>query len=154
MNQFRIWIVDDEPENLEMIERSFPTAIQDAVEVRSFMDVYRFLNELSQSCQMAKDRLPDFILLDFFLGRMYGWQALERIFSLYTSAQILREQQAVIIAHSSMPSASESLVKDGADFILPKITRLERSLAIEQNFCSVEAIHWMRQHRQAWVDKC
>ena len=70
--EFRVWVLDDNPANLGMIERSFPEAVRAAIEVRSFVDAGYFLATFDALCRADAGRLPDFILLDYFLWRMYG----------------------------------------------------------------------------------
>jgi CheY-like chemotaxis protein len=146
--RYHIWVVDDKRANLAMIERSFD-AVRPLVELRLFEDVRDFVVTLDHTLKTYAAR-PDFVLLDFYLRWMYGHQALTRMLRCYRVAEISLPQRAVVIAHSSHPNASALLIRNGADFSLPKIKGLPTSAALEQNFCSAEALGWMREQRQAW----
>src|SRR3954467_8697422 len=145
--EFRVWVLDDNPANLRMIERSFPEAVRAALEVRSFVDVEDFLATFDALCRTDAGRLPDFILLDYFLGRMYGSQVLDHLLSTYRREPV---HPAVIIAHSSMAQVSDSLVQAGADFALPKQKGGETSPPLSEAFGTVDAVRWMERHRRPW----
>lgn len=145
---FRIWAVDDKPSNLAMIAASLPPGAADWAELRSFLDVRAFLAEHERCCAEAPAALPDFILLDYFLGRMYGWQALDEIVAAYRRLRLAPAARPVIIGFSSWPQASDSLVRRGADFALRKIKGLPSSAALERNFCHRAALEQMRQTRR------
>src|SRR4051794_28256363 len=149
--EFRVWVLDDNLANLRMIERSFPEAVRAALEVRSFVDVEDFLATFDALCRTDAGRLPDFVLLDFFLGRMYGSQVLDHLLTTYRREPI---PPAVIIAHSSMAQVSDSLVQAGADFALPKQKGGETSPPITEAFGSVEALRWMKRHRRPLPPAC
>ncbi len=145
---YQIWVVDDKPANLVMIERSF-AAVRALVELHLFEDVREFVATLERDLNSSAT-LPDFVLLDFYLRWMYGHQALTRVLRGYRVAATPQPQRAVVIAHSSHPNASALLLRYGADFSLPKIKGLPTSAALEHNFCSAAALTWMREQRQAW----
>jgi CheY-like chemotaxis protein len=149
--EFRVWVLDDNPANLGMIERSFPEAVRAALEVRSFVDAGDFLAAFDALCRADAGRLPDFILLDYFLGRMYGSQVLDHLLSTYRREPV---HPAVIIAHSSMAPVSESLVQAGADFALPKQKGGETSPPIAEVFGTVDALRWMKRHRRPLPPDC
>ncbi|MBA3470655.1 MAG: hypothetical protein H0T53_13540 [Herpetosiphonaceae bacterium] len=146
--RYQIWVVDDKPANLLMIERSFET-VRALVELRLFEDVREFMATLERDLKRSA-ALPDFVLLDFFLRWMHGHQALTRVLQCYRAAATPKSQRAVVIAHSSHPNASALLLRYGADFSLPKVKGLPTSAALEHNFCSAAALAWMREQRQAW----
>ncbi len=143
--KFHIWVIDDNPANLQMIEHSFPEAVRAALEVRSFVDAEDFLATFDALCRTDTARLPDFILLDYFLGRMYGSQVLDHLLTSYRREPI---PPAVIIAHSSMAQVSDSLVQAGADFALPKQKGGEFSPPIAEAFGTVDALRWMKRQRR------
>ncbi len=149
--EFRVWVLDDNPANLRMIERSFPAAVGTALEVWSFVDAEDFLATFDALCRTDPGRLPDFILLDFFLGRMYGSQVLDHLLTTYRREPI---PPAVIVAHSSMAEVSDSLVQAGADFALPKQKGGETSPPITKAFGTVDALRWMKRHRRPMPPGC
>jgi len=142
---FRIWIIDDRPENIAMIEASFAAEVRQSSQIRSFGQAAAALAACAELLAVAPDQLPDVILLDFFLDRTYGHHLLDRLLAGYRRAG---RSPAVIIAHSSMAQASALLVEHGADFSLPKIKGRERSDAVAQAFRSLEALRWLVAHRQ------
>jgi CheY-like chemotaxis protein len=149
--EFRVWVLDDNPANLRMIERSFPAAVRAELEVRSFVDAGDFLATFDALCRTDAGRLPDFILLDYFLGRMYGSQVLDHLLTTYRREPI---PPAVIVAHSSMAVVSDSLVRAGADFALPKRKGGETSPPIAEAFGTVDALRWMKRHRRPLPPGC
>lgn len=140
-----MWVVDDNPANLDMIDQSLPEAVHPVLEVRLFEDASEFLRVFEQTLRETPQHSPDFVLLDFFLGYMYGHQIVEKLLAAYTQAQ---RMPAVIIAHSSMPEMSALMVEHGADFSLPKIKGQATSPPITHVFGTVEALHWLKEHRR------
>jgi CheY-like chemotaxis protein len=149
--EFRVWVLDDNPANLGMIERRLPQAVRASLEVRSFVEAEEFLGTFDALCRADAGRLPDFILLDYFLGRMYGSQVLDHLLSTYRRGPV---HPAVIIAHSSMAPVSESLVHAGADFALPKQKGGQTSPPIAEAFRTVDALRWMKRHRRPLPPDC
>lgn len=148
---FRIWAVDDKPSNLAMIAASLPQDAADWAELRGFLDVRAFLAEHERCCAGERAALPDFILLDYFLGRMYGWQALDELVAAYRRIRLAPAERPVIVGFSSWPQASESLVRRGADFALRKIKGRPSSPALERNFCHRAALGQMRRTRRPFA---
>jgi CheY-like chemotaxis protein len=142
---FHIWIIDDRPENIAMIEASFAAEVRQASQIRSFGQAAAAQTALAELLAAAPDQLPDVILLDFFLDRTYGHHLLDQLLAAYRRAG---RTPAVIIAHSSMAQASALLVEHGADFSLPKIKGRDRSEAVAQVFRSLAAVGWLLARRQ------
>lgn len=143
--EFRIWIIDDRPENIAMIEASFAAEVRLACEIRSFGQAQVALATWAELLSGQQSRLPDVILLDFFLDRAYGHHVLDQLLAGYRRAG---RTPAVIIAHSSMAEASALLIEHGADFSLPKIKGRERSAAVALAFRSLAALRWLVANRQ------
>jgi hypothetical protein len=59
-----------------------------------------------------------------------------------------RVDRPVIIAHSSMRAASDSMVERGADFALDKQKGQPTSATISATFASLDAIEFLRCHRR------
>jgi CheY-like chemotaxis protein len=143
--EFRVWVLDDNPDNLRMIELSFPDAVRGSLEVRSFLDAKGFLASFDAQLVGDPSGLPDFVLLDFFLGETYGSRVLEHLLAAYRANAIT---PAVIVAHSSLGEISASLVRAGADFALPKRKGGETSPPITAAFGTAEALRWMKRYRR------
>ncbi|MEI8165041.1 MAG: hypothetical protein WCG26_01645 [Chloroflexales bacterium] len=143
--EFRIWVIDDTPANLTMIERSFPPAVQASSEIRSFLKAREALAHFDALVGTAPEQLPDFILLDYFLDRMYGHQLLDHFLEQYRASE---HPPAVIIAHSSMDEANLMLVERGADCALEKRKDSPESSAVARAFRSLDAMRWFKQHRR------
>ena len=135
--EFRIWIIDDRPENIAMIEASFPSEVRQACEIRSFGQARVALATWADLLADRQSPLPNVILLDFFLDRTYGHHLLDQ---LLADCRRAGRTPPVVIAHSSMAEASALLIEHGADFSLPKIKGRERSDAVAQTFGSLEAL--------------
>jgi CheY-like chemotaxis protein len=146
---FRIWIIDDRPENITMIEAIFAAEVRQASQIRSFGQAAAAQTALAELLAAAPDQLPDVILLDFFLDRTYGHHLLDRLLAGYRR---VGRSPAVIIAHSSMAQASALLVEHGADFSLPKIKGRDRSEAVAQAFRSLAAVSWLLANRQPLLE--
>ena len=56
--EFCVWVLDDNPANLGMIERSFPEAVRAAIEVRSFVDAGDFLAAFDALSGPTRDASP------------------------------------------------------------------------------------------------
>ena len=139
-----IWVIDDNPENIAMIERSFPPPIQTSHALQSFLQARAALAHFDLLMTTAPERLPDFILLDYFLDRMYGHEVLDHLLERYRTSGLPR---AIIIAHSSLAQANALLVERGADCALEKIKGQAQSQAVAFAFRTPEAIRWFKQHR-------
>jgi CheY-like chemotaxis protein len=142
---FQLWVLDDNAANLAMIERSLPDPVRSSINVRFFDDAKAFLSAFEQCCRSPQESPPDFVLLDFFLGYTYGSAVLD---CMSRTAEEVGAVPPVIIAHSSMPEASSSLVERGADFALAKEKGQPTSPPITATFASVEAIEYIRRHRR------
>jgi CheY-like chemotaxis protein len=142
---FHIWIIDDRPENIAMIEASFAAEVRQASQIRSFGQAQVALATWADLLTVQPNLLPDVILLDFFLDRTYGHHVLDQLLAGYRRTG---RTPAVIIAHSSMAEANALLIKHGADFSLPKIKGREHSAAVAQAFRSLDALRWLVANRQ------
>jgi len=148
--EFRVWIIDDRPENIAMIAASFADEVRLACEIRSFGQARAALATWAELLAARPAHLPDVILLDFFLDRTYGHHLLDQLMASYRRAA---RTPAVVIAHSSMAEASALLIKHGADFSLPKIKGRERSDAVAQAFRSLAALRWLVANRRPMPDQ-
>lgn len=144
-DHFHLWIVDDSRANHDMIRASFTAAVQQYLSLSAFYDGQSCIDEIL-SLAAANAALPDFILLDFFLGDMVGSDVLEKI--LPAMASYPADERPVIIAHSSERRASERMVANGADFLLPKFKEGDTSPHLASAFDGVESMRSMRQHRR------
>ena len=140
-----LWLIDDKPANIEMIEASFPPAVRAVICMRSFLRAADAVDVFESALARDRTSLPDFILLDYFLDGVYGHELLDRMLERYAATGVPR---AVVIAHSSMAEASQVLEHHGADCTLPKVKGLPRSDAVAWAFRSVEAVAWFREHRR------
>ena len=141
--RFLLWIVDDRPDIHDMVRASFSAEVLERLKIRSFLNGQSCIDEIRTLA--TNGVLPDFILLDFFLGDMIGTEVLNQILPLLENLD--DAQRPVIIAHSSERRASEAMVKKGADFLLPKIKDGATSPHIEEAFDSLASIQWMRSRR-------
>jgi CheY-like chemotaxis protein len=142
---FQLWVLDDNVANLAMIERSFPDVVHSRINVRSFDDAKAFVLAFEQGCRSPERILPDFVLLDFFLGYTYGSAVLD---SIRRTSQEFGAVPPVVIAHSSILEASRSMVERGADFALPKEKGQLTSPPITATFASLEAVEYVLRHRR------
>ena len=146
---FTIWIVDDCQNNILMILKSFPLALQSYLSLRSFLDARIFLQEFEEVCRKQQG-LPHFIFLDYFLGMMYGSEVLKKMFEICEKFPLPNNHYPIVIGHSSNPMASAKLVKEGADFAIPKIKGKNTSPAIAKAFGDLTRIQWMWENRKLW----
>ena len=167
--EFAIWLVDDAPSNIRMMDRSFPSDVREAAEIRAFLDEDEFLAEFEARAALLSEAdaepetapaaapdaalsvalatapaLPDFILLDFYLKRLLGAQVLTRILRVCTMAGLA---PPVVIAHSSSSEGNRQMLRLGADFALPKKRGRDSSPEIAACFRSIEALRWMKENR-------
>lgn len=142
--RYKLWVLDDNADNICMIEQSFHPTVKANLEVVSFLSAEAFLSAF-EIILNAVELLPDFVLLDFFLGTMYGSDVLERLTQAWAERDV---SPTVIIAHSSEIKFSELMVAQGADFALEKIKGLECSAALREVFSSPEDLAWLRRYRR------
>ncbi len=111
---WRVWAIDDSLDNLRMIEASlFPIGAPFLI-LEPFEDAAVALNEFERR-HSEGGATPDIILMDYFLGGVYGSAVTEQIRALHAP-----QAGPIIIGHSSLAEASEAIVRAGGDFILPK----------------------------------
>lgn len=140
-----LWLIDDKPANIAMIEASFPPDVLAVIRIRSFLRAADAMVAFESALAHDRASLPDFILLDYFLDGVYGHELLDRMLERYAATDTPR---GVIVAHSSMAEASQLLEQHGADCTLPKVKGLPRSEAVAWAFRSVAAVEWFREHRR------
>ncbi len=144
-SRFRLWIIEDDPRHIAHVEQSLPPDIRQILAVQSFIVPQDCLNTFTTLCAKAPDRLPDFILLDYFLGSMHGDEVLSKLLATYEQYGLPR---AVIIAHSSNMYNNAELVRQGADFSVLKDRSQIGNPMIRHIFGSEEALIWLQEHRQ------
>ena len=142
--RYRLWMLDDEELNIRKVERSLPRAVLAVLEFQAFRSAIAFQCAFEDLLESDPSRLPDFLLLDFFLDGVVGTDVLE---FLKASSEGSRLVATVIIAHSSSDEANAALVARGADFALAKRGGVGISRSIQETFASPEALRWVREHR-------
>lgn len=118
-----IWVVDDATENHELVASSLPVGWQDHARLRGFQSGEAAIAEIAR--MLVKDitaELPDLVFMDFFMHQLHGAETTEQLLHLYHLHGRERERP-MIIGHSSMASASQSIVAAGGDMVIPKRSR-------------------------------
>lgn len=103
----KVWFVDDQASNREHWRKSFPQDIAD-LSLRTFADVASILAAI-------RIETPDILFVDYFLDERTGLEVVD-----FCRRRAKTNPCPVLIAHSSLRSASERMVEKGADFAVPK----------------------------------
>ncbi len=103
----KVWFVDDQASNREHWRKSFSKGIA-GLSLRTFADVDSILAAL-------RTETPDIVFIDFFLDGRTGLEVVA-----FCRRRANANPCPVLIAHSSLDSASERMVEGGADFAVPK----------------------------------
>ncbi len=146
---FRLWILDDRPENSGMVLRSIPPESRALMEIECFVQAQACLDAFALRLRTSPATLPDCLLLDFFLDRTYGHKVLDTLRQLQRSAG---GPLLVVVAHSSMAEANRLLLKHGADFSLEKRKGQPTSPPIAALFRSPAALQWLCEQRTPLPD--
>ena len=109
----QIWLVDDSPRWHEVAADSLLAV--PGWELQGFHTGAAALHAFALQAATDATRLPDAILMDFYLGATRGDHV--------TTA--LRDMEpegchCTIVGHSTSPSGSEAIVAAGADLVIPK----------------------------------
>jgi CheY-like chemotaxis protein len=124
---FKILVVDDEPDVLEVLARALPKKL--------FVEVHT-ANDGDRAIEMAKALKPDFILLDIHMPGHMGWDVLREIRDFDVNVKIVistdifvvpPEDESYILQHISgyltKPSSPDDIVHKIIDVLGPEVAR-------------------------------
>lgn len=109
MQSIRILVVDDEPANLESLERILKS---DGAEVRTFADPKAALAE-------ARRGNVDIVITDLRMGSMSGMELLTAIKALDSTIEVI-----LVTAYGTVDVAVEAMKKGANDFIAKPLQRI------------------------------
>lgn len=137
-SQAVIWVIDDDPANHRLVERSLPPndGSYELVHYNSGEDAITELEVFLAEFEGAP-HLPDIIFMDYYLGETNGGQVTVSIRQLFDE---YRFQGPYIIGHSSMFSCSEVIKTLGGDIAITKNSRKEKSRDIVSLFPDISSI--------------
>ncbi len=127
----KIWFIDDKPENHKVWLNSFSDEVKNQTELKCFTSWSLLKAELKEGS------VPDILFLDYFLGDTYGHKVIDWF---HEHSDIRRP---FIAAHGSMKETNTAMFERGADLIVPKIKGSEFTLAIREQFSTIEDISKM-----------
>lgn len=118
-----IWVIDDASDNHDLVARSLPVGWRNHAHLRGFRSGEDALAEVARL--LGGDitaELPDLVFMDFYMHQLHGAETTTQLLQLYH--QHSRDQdRPTIIGHSSMTSASQSILAAGGDLVIPKRSR-------------------------------
>jgi len=143
-----VWVIDDARDNHDLVERSLPDGWRAAAHFHAFLAPENALALARSALADGEDALlPDVVFMDFFLGTMHGDEATRALLELYREHD--REgDRPVIVGHSSMPGASDAIVRVGADLAIRKPSTAGASAPIIDLFPDVESLRAVRRLRR------
>jgi CheY-like chemotaxis protein len=107
-----LWLIDDTPQHHATAEAT--AGLVPGVRFSGFLSGADGI-EAFRDAGADADRLPDAVLMDFFLGDERGDHVTARLRELEPAAK-----RPLIIGYSSVPSGSAAIVAAGADLVLLK----------------------------------
>lgn len=132
---YRVWVVDTKPENFELVKRSIPDTSW--VELRHLATGEEFIGEMQLNV-MNEMVLPHVVLLDFFLGSMFGPDVMEKFNAVFET--VSPHLKPYVIAFSSMENSNDAMCQLGAPWAILKIKDAEKNDEIADLFANREKL--------------
>lgn len=107
-----LWLIDDTLQHHDTAEAT--AALVPGVAFAGFVSGEEGIDAFRDAARDAK-RLPDAVLMDFFIGDERGDRVTAQLRRLETAAK-----RPVIIGYSSVPSGSAAILAAGGDLVLKK----------------------------------
>lgn len=124
---FKVLIVDDEPDILEVLARSLPKKL--------FVEVHT-ADDGAKAVEMARDLKPDFILLDIHMPGHMGWDVLREIRDFDKNVKIVISTDIFVVppedenfilqqisGYLTKPSSPDDIVHKIIDVLGPEVAR-------------------------------
>ena len=124
---FKILVVDDEPDVLEVLTRSLPKKL--------FVEVYT-ANDGARAVEMTRTLKPDFILLDIHMPGHMGWDVLREIRDFDQNVKVVISTDVFVVppedenyilqqisGYLTKPSSPDDIVHKIIDALGPEVLR-------------------------------